>query len=99
MFKTGMYQLSAQSILTEYVATKVVALEATATRLDRYNRPHALVEARNCPRNGPNCYVHTYLGSGSTSKLDWNAVRPRALNGRDRTKGNNEALTHDKQQE
>ena len=42
MSKTGVYQLSSQSILTEYVATKVGALEATAARLDRYNRPHAL---------------------------------------------------------
>ena len=42
MFTTGMFQLSAQSIPTEYVATKVVALEATAARLDRYIRPNAL---------------------------------------------------------
>ena len=42
MFKLSVSKLSAQSILTEYVATKVVALGATAARLDRYNRPHAL---------------------------------------------------------
>ena len=42
MFKLGVSKLSAQSILTEYVATKVVALGPTAARLDRYNRPHAL---------------------------------------------------------
>ena len=98
MFTTGMFQLSAQSIPTEYVATKVVALEATAARLDRYIRPNALNRGTELSPERPELLrLNMSLARDSTSKLDWNAPSPCGLNGRDRTKGNNVALKHDKQ--